>query len=463
MRTFLASIPLDGRTVVVVGGGEAGVAKARLIAKSPAQLVWFAPGERPAERERPQGLEPLYRDPHRADFADAKLAFIAVPDRADAEYLAGLARSAGALVNVVDRPDLCDFQAPALIDRGDVVIGVATGGAAPILARDIRARIEAVLPQGLEILGKLGRDIRETVKAAAPEGPARRRFWERAFRGRAAAAADAGDVAGARREMLRELNGPHPQAKGVVWLVGAGPGDPELLTLKAMRLLQDADVIVHDRLVPEAVLDYARRDARRIAVGKSKGNHPVPQQEIERILIEEANKGLRVVRLKGGDPFVFGRGGEELEALREAGVETHVVPGITAALACAASTGVPLTHRDHAQAVTFVTGQPKRDGPDVDWAALSSSEHTLAVYMGAERAGEISAALIAAGRDPLTPVTVVVNGSRPDERSASGRLHELELLVAVHAIEGPALMFIGRTAAFATGARSAPAYADVAA
>ncbi|HEY3814046.1 MAG TPA: siroheme synthase CysG [Caulobacteraceae bacterium] len=452
MRSFLASIPLDGRSVVVVGSGDAAVAKARLAAKTPAEVRWFAPDGVPAERERPQGLTLVERAPEAPDFHGAALVFIAVDDPADAAWYADLAGAAGALVNVVDRPELSDFHTPALIDRGDVTIGVATGGAAPVLARDLRARIEAVLPPGVETLGRVARELRETVKASAPQGVARRRFWERAFRGRASDAADANDAASARREVLRELNAPHAPATGFVWLVGAGPGDPELLTLKALRLIQNADVIVHDRLVPEAILDFARRDARRIDVGKAKGDHPVPQDEIEKILIDEARQGFRVVRLKGGDPFVFGRGGEELEALKAAGVQTEVVPGVTSALACAAAAEVPLTHRDHAQAVTFVTGHAKRGAGEVDWAALSSPAHTLAIYMGADRAGSIADRLIEAGRDPKTPVAVVVNGARPGQRVVAGSLDELELLVALHEAEGPSMIFVGRTAAFAAAA-----------
>jgi uroporphyrin-III C-methyltransferase/precorrin-2 dehydrogenase/sirohydrochlorin ferrochelatase len=448
MNVFLASIPLDGRAAVVVGGGEMAVAKARLIAKTSALLKWFAPGGAPEEAVRITDRKVETRLPTRADFDGAALAFVALSDEEGAQGVIAEARAAGVLLNVVDRPELSDFHTPALIDRGEVVVGIATGGSAPILARDVRARVEAALPDSLGVLAKLAGDIRETVKKAVPNALARRRFWERAFRGRPRDLATAGDISGARREMLRLLNaGAAPE--GVVWLVGAGPGDPELLTLKALRVLQDADVIVHDRLVSEGVLDHARRDARRIYVGKAKGDHAVPQEEIESILIAEARKGQRVVRLKGGDPFVFGRGGEELEALQAAGIETHVIPGITAALACAASAGMPLTHRDHAQAVTFVTGQAKPGGGEVDWAALSSAEHTLAVYMGAGQAGRISDRLIEAGRDPLTPVTVVVNGTLPEERVVSGRLFELDLLTAVHAVEGPSMLFIGKTAALA--------------
>jgi uroporphyrin-III C-methyltransferase/precorrin-2 dehydrogenase/sirohydrochlorin ferrochelatase len=463
MRVFLASIPLDDRKVVVVGAGEAGVAKARLLSRTPAQVVWFAPFGGPERDPRIAGLGPIGRLPGRADFEGAALVFVALSEEEGAGVLAAEARAAGALVNVVDRPELSDFQTPALIDRGEVVVGVATGGAAPILARDIRARIEAALPQSLAVLAGLAREIRATVKAAIPSFIARRRFWERAFRGRAADLAVSGDVAGARREMLRLINAPEP-AEGVVWLVGAGPGDPELLTLKAQRLLQDADVIVHDRLVSDAVLDHARRDARRIYVGKARGDHAVPQEEIAELLIEEARQGHRVVRLKGGDPFVFGRGGEEVEALQAAGVEVHVVPGVTAALACAASAQLPLTHRDHAQAVTFVTGQARPGAPEPDWAALSSDAHTLAVYMGAGQAGRIAERLIGSGRDPATPVTIVIEGSLPEERMISGRLSDLGLLIRVHRVETPAMLFIGRTAGLPIVKRSAaPALAEVAA
>ncbi|MFN3536528.1 MAG: uroporphyrinogen-III C-methyltransferase, partial [Brevundimonas sp.] len=236
---------------------------------------------------------------------------------------------------------------------------------------------------------------------------------------------------------------------GVVHIVGAGPGDPELLTLKALRVLQDADVIIHDRLVSDAVLERARRDAKRIYVGKAKGDHSVPQRDIEALMIAEARSGHRVVRLKGGDPFVFGRGGEELAAMQAAGVQAHVIPGITAALACAASAGIPLTHRDHAQAVSFVTAQPRPGGEAAHWASLATNNHTAAIYMGAGLADQVSENLIAAGRAPSTPVAIVENGTRPDERVLTGRLDDLGGLVARHAVTGPAMLFVGEVAAFA--------------
>ena len=453
MRVFLASIPMDGARVIIVGNGEAALAKLRLFVKTPARLIWFAPHGAPVGPGALQGgPAAIERLPTAADLTGARLVFIAMDDDAVVHDLAASARAAGAQVNVVDRPALSDFHTPALIDRDEVVIGVATGGSAPILARDIRSRIEAVLPPGLTQVATLARDLRDTVIASVPDFMARRRFWEKAFRGPAADLAAAGRTAEARREMLRLLNAASEMKtgpdQGVVHIVGAGPGDPELLTLKALRVLQDADVIIHDKLVPDAILDRARRDAHRLYVGKSRSHHSVPQDQIEQLMIDEARKGQRVVRLKGGDPFVFGRGGEELEAMRLAGVPVFVIPGITAALACAASAGIPLTHRDHAQSVTFVTAQEKPGGVAPDWRRLAGPNQTLAVYMGAGRAAETAASLIDAGRAPSTPVAIVENGSRPDERVITGSLDDLGGMVARARLTGPALLFVGECAAF---------------
>ncbi len=448
MHVFLASIPLSDTRVVVVGGGEPALAKLRLFITSPAELIWFTPDGPPPEKERSRGSPaPITRIPTAEDFSNTRLVFIAMEDEVEAARLAVVARSAGALVNVVDKPALADFQTPAFVDRDSVVIGIATGGAAPILARDIRSKIEAIVPAAVGPLARLAGDIRDTVKASVPDFLARRRFWERAFRGHAADLVAAGKPLEARREMLRLLNAAAPEP-GVVHIVGAGPGDPELLTLKALRVLQDADVIIYDKLVPEAVLERSRRDARRLYVGKTRGDHSVPQDQIEQLMIDEARAGQRVVRLKGGDPFVFGRGGEELEAMRKAGVPVFVIPGVTAALACAASAGIPLTHRDHAQSVTFVTAQEKPGGTPPDWNRLAGANQTLAIYMGVGRAGETAASLIAAGRAGSTPVAIVENGSRPDERTITGTLDDLGGLVARSNLTGPALLFVGECAAF---------------
>ena len=449
MRVFLASIPLENARVVIVGAGPAAIAKLRLFTGSPADILWFTPDSEPNAFERlPQAPAPIGRAPTADDLAGARLVFIALDDTADAARTADLARAAGAQVNVVDRPGLSDFHTPALIDRDGVVVGIATGGRAPILARELRSLIEAILPAALGPLVRLAAELRDTVQATTADFMVRRRFWEQAFRGPAADLAAAGRLAEARREMLRLLNGAKPEP-GVVHIVGAGPGDPELLTLKALRVLQDADVVIHDRLVPAAILDRARRDARRIYVGKARGDHAVPQEQIQALMVAEARAGHRVVRLKGGDPFVFGRGGEELEAMHAAGVSVFVVPGITAALACAASAGLPLTHRDHAQAGTLATAQPKAGGEEADWSVLAAPNHTLALYMGVDQADTIAVRLLAAGRDGTTPVAVVENGTRPDQRVLTGRLDGLGKLVRDARISGPAILFVGETAAFA--------------
>ncbi len=466
MQVFLASIPLEGRAIVVVGGGDMGVAKARLASKTPATLRWFAPDLEPCAL--PVGVPaPERRWPEAADVANAALVFIAADDEAAVGRCAALARAAGALVNRVDQPSGSDFHTPALVDRGDIVVGIASGGAAPLLSRAIRAKVEAAIPPGAALLARLARQLRPVVKQAVADGARRRRFWEMALQGEPARLAEAGRESEARRAMLRLLNAQTPSqdegARGVVHIVGAGPGDPELLTLKALRVLQDADVIVHDRLVPEAILDYARRDARRIYVGKRKGDHSVPQDEIESLLIDEARAGRRVVRLKGGDPFVFGRGGEELAALEQAGVETHVVPGVTAALGCAAAAGLPLTHRDHAHAVTFVTARPKAEGEPVDWSRFTDPGQTLAVYMGSDVAADVARGLLQAGRSPETPAAVVRNGGSAGQAVCKGRLAELERLVEATGPDGPAILFIGDTAALARADRTAEAMREHAA
>lgn len=442
MRVFLASIPLPGAAIIVIGAGDAASAKARLFDGSGAKLRWFAG---PAAETDAAWIT---RWPTAEDLSGARLVFIAVSDPERAAAFARLARASGAQVNVVDQPGLSDFHTPALIDRGGVVVGIATGGAAPVLAREVRARVEAALPEGLDRLARLAEGLRETVMATLPDFMARRRFWEAAFRGAPRDLALEGRTAEARREMLRLLNRAE-QEQGVVHLVGAGPGDPELLTLKALRALQDADVVIHDRLAPPAILDRARRDARRIYVGKRRGEHAVPQAEIAALMIAEAKAGHRVVRLKGGDPFVFGRGGEELEAVRSAGIGVIVVPGITAALGCAAAAGIPLTHRDQAQAVSFVTAETRPGGAGPDWAALAAPNHTLAVYMGVAGAAAVQAGLLKAGRAPDTPVAVIENGSSPDQRVVTGQLDGLARLVAREKVVSPALLIVGEVAAWA--------------
>lgn len=456
MRAFPASIPLDGKTVIVVGSGPMAEPKARLFLGSPARLKWFTGrASDPIPSEFAQTAKVYRREPTRQDLRGATLVFIAGGKEADVRRIARQARQLGALVNIVDAPAGSDFQTPAIVDRDGIVVSIASGGAAPVLSVDLRAEIEKALPARIGILADLARELRDTVKSVLARFDDRRAFWERALRGQARDLALTGDKAGARRAMLRELNAPDEQPAGIVHLVGAGPGDPDLLTLKAARLLREADVIVYDRLVGQGVLDLARRDALRIDVGKTKGHHPVSQEKIEDILVREARKGQRVVRLKGGDPFIFGRGGEELETVRAAGIDVEVTPGITAAMACAASAGVPLTHRDHAQSVTFASGVVKQDGPDADYTALAAPNSTGVFYMGVGAAPEIQRKLIETGRSGATPVAVIENGTRDDERRATGRLGDLSGLVEREAITGPAIIIIGETAAWAAASQGA--------
>lgn len=320
MRVFLAGIPLEGARVVVIGGGEAALAKLRLFVGSPADLVWFAPGDAPDADRRPKGApSAVARTPTLEDLTGARLVFVALDDEDEALLVAGRARAAGAQVNVVDRPALSDFQTPALIDRDQVVVGIATGGAAPILARDVRTRIEEVLPEALGPLAALAGQIRERVKASVPDFLARRRFWERAFRGAAADMVAEGRIEAAHDEMIRLLDAAAPEA-GVVHLLGSGPGDPELLTLKALRILQDADVILHDVEVPPGVLARARRDAPR------RGVSAMSVPEVRDLIAGHLTHGERVVRLYAGDPGASGRAARERGALRDTGVETFVIP-----------------------------------------------------------------------------------------------------------------------------------------
>lgn len=453
MKTFPAFHDLAGRTVVIAGSGEAVSRKARLAAAAGARIVFVASGLDPRLVAEWRGRAEFdARRPGPEVFAGAALAFVAVESEEEAAELAAFARAAGAPVNVVDRPELSDFVTPSIVDRGDIVVGVATGGAAPVLARRIRETIEAVLPHRLSMLAAFARSFRSAVAARIGRED-RRTFWEDFFDGPIASRILAGDDRGAREAMIEAINRPQSEEQtGVVHIVGAGPGDPELLTLKALRLLQSADVIFYDRLIGDGILDLARRDAERFYVGKAKADHSAPQEEIEQRLIAFARQGKIVVRLKGGDPFVFGRGGEELDAVRAAGIPVHVTPGITAATGCAAAASMPLTHRALSQAVTFVTGHAKDDGePDLDWQALARLGHTLVVYMGVGKADAIAAKLIEAGRAGSTPVAVIEKGTTARQKVLKGKLADLGALIRAGAVEGPALLVVGEVAAKADG------------
>jgi len=464
MQHFPAFLDLRGRPALVVGGGAAAAHKAGLLLRAGATVTVAAPriGPELAALAADEAVRFVPRGFVAGDVAGRAVA-VAATGRADVdERVAAAARAAGVPVNVVDRPDLSNFIVPAIVDRDGIVVAVSSGGAAPVLARRVRAAVEAALPARLGRLARFAGGFRGAVKARIADAAGRRRFWERFFDGPLAEAVLAGDEGRAREGMLKLVNGRDVAAPmGAVHLIGAGPGDPDLLTLRALRLIQGADAVVYDRLVGPGIIEHARRDAERICVGKAKGDHSLSQDGINALLVRLARAGKRVARLKGGDPFVFGRGGEELEFLRRAGIETTVVPGITAAVGCAAAAGMPLTHRDLASAVTFVSGHAADTGgvPDLDWSALAGPRRTLVVYMGVSAAGTIAGRLVAQGLDPATPAAIVENGTRPEQKVAVGTVAGLGEMVRDHGIVGPAIIVVGDVARLAADAATAARWA----
>jgi len=453
MERFPAFIDLDRRLVVIAGGGAPALAKARLAHAAGARVRLVSPHFSEGLRaEFGDDAQLVARAAVASDFEGAALAFIALDDAGAAARLAEAARRAGALVNVVDSPERCDFITPSIVDRGKLVIAISTNGAAPVMGRKLRAELEALVPARAGKLAQFAARYRAAVSAQFSSS-ARRGFWEAFFAGPIAAAVLEGDERRAHDQMLAAINRPlTKERRGAVHIVGAGPGDPDLLTVKALRLLQSADVILYDRLVSDEILALARRDAERVYVGKAKGRCAAPQSEIEAKMIALARAGKTVVRLKGGDPFVFGRGGEELAAMRAAGVETFVTPGVTAAMGGAAAAGMALTHRDHSQSLTFVTGHAKGDeDPDLDWAALAALKNTLVVYMGVGKAASIASNLISRGRSVSTPVAIIENATRKDQKIVKGALGELSELIDAGGVKGPALIVIGEVAALAKG------------
>jgi uroporphyrin-III C-methyltransferase/precorrin-2 dehydrogenase/sirohydrochlorin ferrochelatase len=454
MRYLPVFIDVVGRSCLVVGAGPVALRKVELLARARARITVVAPVAIAAiESLARQGRIELVSRPFAPGDVDGRvLAYGATGIAAVDRQVARAARRARVPVNVVDSPEECDFITPAVVDRSPLVVAVSSGGAAPVLARQVRALVEASLPANLGRLATFAESIRSAVKAWLPDGAERREFWDRFFAaGLARAARSSGGEAdfAAAYALARQVDGGR-DGGGRVALVGAGPGDPDLLTLRALQHLQRADVVVYDRLIGRGVLDYARRDAELIYVGKSRGGHAYAQSDISALLAHHARRGRHVVRLKGGDPFVFGRGGEERDYLVGRGIPVEVVPGITAALGCAASAGIPLTHRALARGVTFIAGATDPSAsrsaglPDHDWAALARLDHTLAIYMSVGNAGEIAARLIGAGLDPATPAAVVADGTLPTERVATGAVADLGALVRAHAIRSPALVLIGR-------------------
>ncbi len=434
---------LDNKPVLLVGGGEVAERKARLLLDAGAQLTVVAPDLDPelAELAANGTIEWLA-----GEFAPQQLAgkwlVVAATDRREVNALVyQSANQARIFANVVDDPKRSSFIMPSIIDRSPLMVAISSGGKAPVLARLLREKLEALLPQHLGAVATFAGSLRERVKARFATMGERRRFWERLLgTDRLGQALARGDSASA-NQLADNLFADESQTGGEVVLVGAGPGDPGLLTLHALRQMQQADVVVYDRLVSDEVMALVRRDAKRIFVGKQAGNHCVPQEGINQLLLEEAKKGQRVVRLKGGDPFIFGRGGEELETLVGTGIGFQVVPGITAASGCAAYAGIPLTHRDHAQSVRFVTAHGKEGAQDLDWPLLAKDKQTLVFYMGLSSCATIREQLLAHGKTGNTPVALIERGTQPSQRVIRGTLDQLpELAVGV---ESPALIMVG--------------------
>jgi uroporphyrin-III C-methyltransferase / precorrin-2 dehydrogenase / sirohydrochlorin ferrochelatase len=430
---------------LVVGGGEVAARKIETLLKADAKVTVVSPELCPTV----QALASSNRIVHEqrpyvlSDLDGRELVFAATDNLNVNRTVSEEAQRHNVPVNVVDQPALCSFIMPSIIDRSPVIVAISTGGSAPVLARLLRARLETMIPSGYGELALLMQSAREKVKAKF-SGPMRRRFWEsvvtgsiaeRIFEGKRDAAIDALE------NLIDDPAG--VSDTGEVYLVGAGPGDPDLLTFRALRLMQQADVIVYDRLVAPALVALCRKDAQRIYVGKQRDQHTVEQKDINQLLIDLAQSGKRVCRLKGGDPFIFGRGGEEIEQLAELGINFQIVPGVTAASGCAAYAGIPLTHRDYAQQCVFVTGHMKDGKLDLPWQSLAQPQQTIVVYMGLHSLEEFTAKITQAGLSEQTPIAIIERGTTPEQRVLTSTLKDVSKKVTEVDIESPALAIVG--------------------
>lgn len=443
---------LTGLPVLVVGGGHVAERKTAALLSAGAKVRVGAPSLTPALMQQveenkiehlPGAFQPAWLD-------DVWLVIAATDDHALNADVAANAEARRILANVVDAPALSRFQVPAMVDRTPLTVAISTGGAAPVIARRVRETLETELDHALGPLTALAQRYRTRITQRWPDLAERRAFYDWLHDGPVMNLLRNARPDEAERVLLEALDAKEPASrKGSVLLVGAGPGDPGLLTLRALRALNQADVILHDSLVSEPVLALARRDAERIDVGKRCGGRHTQQEQIHQLLLEQAQAGRLVVRLKGGDPFVFGRGGEEMEFLHQHGIAFEIVPGVTAAVACAAYAGVPLTHRGHARSVHLLTGHGKESLDAMDWPALAQDHQTLAVYMGVARLDEFTQRLLEHGRRPDTPFVIIENGTLPQQRVVRGVLQELPAHAKEHAIHPPALLIVGEVASLA--------------
>jgi uroporphyrin-III C-methyltransferase/precorrin-2 dehydrogenase/sirohydrochlorin ferrochelatase len=433
---------IRNKLCLVVGGGEVAKRKAGVLLEAGAKLRIVAP-QLHEVFELPPGNEYLAERFRPAHLDGMTLVIAATDDVAVNEQVSREAKQRNIPVNVVDNPELCSFIMPAILDRSPLVVAFSTGGASPVLARLMRGKLETMIPQNFSRLAAFAERFRELVKQRVTSQAKRRIFWENALEGIIAEKVLTGDEASAEAMLQQMLKDEDNIQRGEVYLVGAGPGDPDLLTFRALRLMQKADVVVHDNLVSKPILEMARRDAERIYVGKKRDDHTLPQEEINELLVRLAKQGKRVLRLKGGDPFIFGRGGEEIETLAAHGIPFQVVPGITAATGVASYAGIPLTHRDHAQSCIFVTGHLKDGTMNLDWDALARPKQTVVVYMGLHGLETLCAELVKHGMPGSTPIAIVQQGTTQNQRVVTGTLATLPQNPAVTELHAPTLIIVG--------------------
>ena len=440
---------VNGKRTLIVGNGVSAARKADLLLRAGSDLTIVAPelGEELSQLADSYSFTHQQTELSAADLDGCMVAFGCSGDDAVNQRLREFAGAVGIPVNVSDKTDDCDFIMPAVVDRTPLLIAISSGGTSPLLVRMLKARFETTIPAAYGRLAEFAGQYRDRIKALIPNIVRRRRFWEAMVSGPVAEHIFSSQLEQAESLMEARLeeaaeSGDKPPT-GEVYLVGTGPGDPDLLTFRALRLMQQADVVLYDRLIGDGILNLVRRDAKRIYVGKLKNNHTVPQEDIGRMLIELAQQGKRVLRLKGGDPFVFGRGGEEIEALSENGIAFQVVPGVTSANGCAAYAGIPLTHRDHAQSCIFVTGHEKNGELNLNWKTLIQPRQTVVLYMGLSSLGAITHGFLSHGAAPATPAAVIENGTRAGQRVITGTLESLLEKTTQAGVRSPALIIVG--------------------
>lgn len=447
MQNYPIFVDLQNQPCLVVGGGEVAARKIRLQLSAGATITVISPElSTTVQREMINDIQHIQRKFQESDIEGYRLITAATNDSEVNRLVSELAQQKNIPVNVVDQPKLCSFITPSIVDRGPVTIAISTGGGAPVLARTLRAEVEAFIPKGYGELALAMQKNRVKAKRELPDEDQRRRFWDKLLQ------SDIGEMfLSGRQEQGKQLleqaldsvNDFLEQDVGEVWLIGAGPGDPDLLTFRALKLMQQCDVVLHDALVSDEILNLCRRDAERIYVGKRRANHAVPQQGINQLLVDLAKQGKKVVRLKGGDPFIFGRGGEEIEELVGAGISFQIVPGITSASGCATYAGIPLTHRDYSQSVTFVAGHLKGGYADLNWQHLAMPNQTLVIYMGLIGLPVICQKLIEQGVSPDMPIAIIEKGTRPDQRVLIGTLTTIVEIIDVQNVQAPTLIIIG--------------------